>query len=559
MKGSTYRRCYCRDPHTGKPLGKSCPKLTTRKHGTYSVRQELPQRPDGTRRAFNRAGYTTLKDAQTDLDRIRALLGIPDADDPEGIEQITDLLERIADEKAPLPDVDEVRRRFRSGQDLTGRLTVGEWLDIWLKGKKGRQSAISRDERSIRVHLKPRIGHLRLDRLRVAHLSDMFEAIAEANVEIAESNAARRRAINELAQVPWKGREERARRKEMKAALTQMQPFRHTVGPSTCQRIRSTLRAALNSAIAQQLITFNPAAHVELEAGRRPKAQLWTEERIARWERTGEKPSAVMVWTPRQTGAFLDHAAGDRLYGLFHLIAFRGLRRGEACGQLWTDTKLADSLITVAKQLVVDGWEVYEDDPKTDAGARTIAVDSETAAVLERHRAQQDKDREEWGDGWVETGRVFTAENGAWLHPAKVTRRFNELREEIGLPPIRLHDLRHGAATLAHAAGADLKDIQEMLGHSSVTITADTYTSLLPETDLAIAEAAARLVPRAHRAALGVKAADAGPKLGDDADLPSEKSVPDRADRLGEISEIDERSAHASLTQTAPDDESEAA
>ncbi|MEW1774609.1 tyrosine-type recombinase/integrase [Streptomyces sp. NPDC086777] len=57
--------------------------------------------------------------------------------------------------------------------------------------------------------------------------------------------------------------------------------------------------------------------------------------------------------------------------------------------------------------------------------------------------------------------------------PANVTRRFVELGEETGLPPIRLHDLRHGAATLAHAA--DLKDIQEMLGHSSVTTTADTY------------------------------------------------------------------------------------
>ncbi|MER8046151.1 tyrosine-type recombinase/integrase [Streptomyces sp. NPDC094032] len=66
------------------------------------------------------------------------------------------------------------------------------------------------------------------------------------------------------------------------------------------------------------------------------------------------------------------------------------------------------------------------------------------------------------------------------------------------VPSRRLHDLRHGAATLAHAAGADLKEIQEMLGHSSIAITADAYTSLLPEADLAIAEAAARLVPRAR-------------------------------------------------------------
>ncbi|MGY4989202.1 tyrosine-type recombinase/integrase [Streptomyces nigrescens] len=146
----------------------------------------------------------------------------------------------------------------------------------------------------------------------------------------------------------------------------------------------------------------------------------------------------------------------------------------------------------------MSGWEVYEDDPKTDAGARTIALDSDTVRALKRHRAQQDKDREEWGSAWVETGRVFTKENSEMLHPANVTRRFIELCEEIGLRPIRLHDLRHGAATLAHAAGADLKGIQEMLGHSSIAITADTYTSLLPETDRAIAEATARLLPRAR-------------------------------------------------------------
>ncbi|WP_251069738.1 tyrosine recombinase XerC [Streptomyces sp. ISL-96] len=547
MKGSTHRRCYCRDPKTGKPLGKKCPRLAGRKHGSYSVRQELPPRADGTRRSFSRAGYESLKAAQADLDHIRALLGLADADDSENLDQIAELLEKVADEKAALPDIESTRRRLSHGLDLTNRLTVGEWLDIWLAGKKGRQSAISRDESNIRVHLQPRIGHLRLDRIRVTHLSEMFEAIAEANVEIAEGNAARRKASEDLAQIPWKGREPRARRKAMKAAIAEMDPYRRIVGPATRQRVRSTLRAALNAAIAQQLITFNPAAHVELDAGRRPKALVWTEERILHWKRTGEKPSPVMVWTPEHTGLFLDHVAEDRLYALFHLVAFRGLRRGEACGQRWTDTHLDAGLLTVAKQLVVNGWEVYEDDPKTDAGARTIALDSDTAQALKRHRAQQDKDREKWGSAWVETGRVFTRENGELLHPANVTRRFIELYEAAGLPPIRLHDLRHGAATLAHAAGAGLKDIQEMLGHSSITITSDTYTSLLPEADLAIAEAAARLVPRAR-----VTSWHTGPEV-DPQSEEVESTVPDGADPLGDPQATGRRPP----TQSAPNEEFE--
>ena len=190
------------------------------------------------------------------------------------------------------------------------------------------------------------------------------------------------------------------------------------------------------------------------------------------------------------------------------------------------------------------------------AASLLITLNTLRRKALRRHRAQQDKDRKEWENAWVETGRVFTKENGEMLHPANVTRRFIELYEEIGLPPVRLHDLRHGAATLAHAAGADLKDIQEMLGHSSITITADTYTSLLPEADLAIAEAAARLVPRA-RAASENTASAAKPEP-DEAEKPDPESVPDDADPLGDIREINSPSAHAPLTQTAPDEESEA-
>ncbi|MED7828525.1 tyrosine-type recombinase/integrase, partial [Streptomyces chiangmaiensis] len=120
----------------------------------------------------------------------------------------------------------------------------------------------------------------------------------------------------------------------------------------------------------------------------------------------------------------------------------------------------------------------------------------------------------------------------------------------------RTHDLRHGAATLAHAAGAGLKDIQEMLGHSSITITADTYTSLLPEADLAIAEAAARLVTRA-RATSKNTASEAKPEP-DGEEKSDPEPVSDDADPLGGIWEINSPSAHAPLAQTASDEESEA-
>lgn len=397
MKGSTYRRCSCRDPKTGKELGTSCPKRKSRNHCTYSIRQELPFREDGSRRSFARGGYTNVKAAQADLDHVRALLGLAKADDPEGIQLVAEMLAEVSGEKLPLPDVEETRRRLKAGQDLVGSLTVAEWLDRWLAGKRIRKSGISRYETDIRVHLKPHIGHRRLDRLRVSHLSEMFTAIADGNAEVLEQNAQRRAAVDELATIPWKGAENRARRKALKVALDAMPAFRRVTGPATRQHVKATLRTSLNDAIGQQIITFNPAAHVEIDPVRKPKALVWTDERVAKWEQTGEKPSPVMVWTPEQTGAFLDFVAEDRLYAMWHLIAFRGLRRGEACGQPWSETNLDRHSLTVTGQLVQDGWEIEASEPKTDSGFRVVALDDDTVGVLERHRKQQEADRLEWG------------------------------------------------------------------------------------------------------------------------------------------------------------------
>jgi integrase len=115
-----------------------------------------------------------------------------------------------------------------------------------------------------------------------------------------------------------------------------------------------------------------------------------------------------MVWTPQQTGVFLDAAADDPLYPLYHLIAFRGLRRGEACGLHWTDLDLTTGTLTVRWQLLQYGWETGLDDPKTDASADVIALDTATAAVLGEHRARQNTQRLAAGPDWQDTGLVFT-------------------------------------------------------------------------------------------------------------------------------------------------------
>lgn len=520
MKGSTYRRCYCRG-EDGKPLGKACPQLRSKRHGTWAVRQELPPREDGSRRSFSRSGLESAKEAQKALDQVRALLDLPDGDDVEAQVRVGDLLEEASgNSKAPLPDLAETRRRLTRGQKLTATMTVGDLLEEWaaVKRKTRRRTTLNGYESHLRVHLVPHLGTRRLDRLGVGHVQAMFDAIDDQNEVIAAENAARRE--QEL-RCKWAkpGRPpavERARLQAEREKLAGMKPYRRITGAATKQAIRRTLRTALNYAIGREYITFNPAAHVELEAAKRPKGLLWTAERVARWQETGVKPSPVMVWTPVQLGAFLDAAEEHRLYACFHLIAYHGLRRGEAVGQEWGDIDFAGKKLTVAKEITVDGWTPIETAPKTDGSAGSIRIDSGTVVVLQAHRLRQlaerdalleeqrerqraGKEREDALPAWTDTGKVFTREDGTWLHPEEVSDAFRAILAETDLPPINLRDLRHGAAALVKAGGGDLHDAKEKLRHSTITLTSDTYMALFEEATEELTERAAAVVPRARK------------------------------------------------------------
>ncbi|NGO45814.1 hypothetical protein G6048_27980 [Streptomyces sp. YC419] len=106
-----------------------------------------------------------------------------------------------------------------------------------------------------------------------------------------------------------------------------------------------------------------------------------------------------------------------------------------------------------------------------------------------------------WSSAWQNTGKVFTKEDGSWLHPETVSETFRRILSTTDLPPVTLRDLRHVSATLTHGGGGGIHSVKETLRHSTITLTSDTYTSLLPELDREIAEKAAKLIPRSRPAA----------------------------------------------------------
>ncbi len=239
-------------------------------------------------------------------------------------------------------------------------------------------------------------------------------------------------------------------------------------------------------------------------------------ERVAAWPRDGIRPP-VAVWTLRQLITFLTGVENDRLGALWWLIALRGLRRGEAAALDRDDLDSESRELTITRQLVALPGELYCGPPKSRASVRTIALDEDgtrrlagqavkQAVELLRHQftgQRRSDSRVRTGPGWRRGRAMFTYADGRPVQPEYLTHRFNTLVKEFDLPPIRLRDLRHGAATLALASRTDLKVIQQMLGHSSIVTTADTYTSVLPETAHRAAQATADMVIKATRSAPG--------------------------------------------------------
>jgi integrase len=226
-----------------------------------------------------------------------------------------------------------------------------------------------------------------------------------------------------------------------------------------------------------------------------------------------------MVWTPEQLGQFLDAAEDSRLYAFFHLVAHHGLRRGEGVGADWSHVHLDvdPPRIDVLTEIVVDGWTPIETQPKTDSSMAAVMLDRETVEVLREHRARQDAERAARlgaGKSWADTGKVFTAEDGSWLHPDIVSKEFKRIVAAAGLPPINLRDLRHGAAALVKAAGGDIDDASKKLRHSTIVLTADTYMALFQEYEQDLVERAAAAVPRARRGRGAAPGAGAVPQQG---------------------------------------------
>jgi integrase len=190
--------------------------------------------------------------------------------------------------------------------------------------------------------------------------------------------------------------------------------------------------------------------------------------------------TAIVPLSLDETRTFLAAVAEDRLYPLYVLALTTGLREGELLGLAWSDVDLGHRQARIHQQLQRQDGRLQLVDTKTSASRHTVTLAEMAVAALQAHRERQMFARRAAGKRWQDSGLVITTGLGTPLEPRNAVRSFKAALKRAGLPDRRFHDLRHSCATLLLAEGVPLKVVSEMLGHSTIRLTADTYSHVMP-------------------------------------------------------------------------------
>jgi integrase len=227
--------------------------------------------------------------------------------------------------------------------------------------------------------------------------------------------------------------------------------------PRKRQMAHATVRKAFNALVKEGALVKSPVVGVEAPRAVKEEMKTWTEEEL---------------------NAFLAAAKGVRLGKLFSFLACTGARLGEALGLHWSEVDKEYASVHISHTLVeIKGLVVGRDEVKTKASKRQVSLDAFGKAVLLQQRALL------LGEGNAASPWVFPNRAGKPHCSSEIRKQFRRIIKKAGVPRIRPHDLRHTHATLLLKACVHPKIVQARLGHSSIVVTLDTYSHVIPSMD----------------------------------------------------------------------------
>ena len=300
--------------------------------------------------------------------------------------------------------------------------TVGQFLPDWLENTHKshiRPRTYERYEEAIHLHIVPALGHYKLQKLSARQVQAFYSS------KLSEGSA-----------------------------------------PATVRYYHSVLHNALKTAVKWELVARNVC-------------DLVSPPRKVRFE--------IQPLTVEQVQQFLTAIHGHKWEAFFTLALATGMRRGELLGLKWQDISFATGTLQVRRILtripaaLPEKKHLYiEAEPKTQQSRRNVMITSFALESLKRHRLQQWEAKLQADDRWQEHDYVFCTLSGLHLNPNHVVEELKKVLRRAELPEIRFHDLRHSAATLLLSLGVHPKVVQELLGHTQISMTMDIYSHVLP-------------------------------------------------------------------------------
>ena len=294
------------------------------------------------------------------------------------------------------------------------KTTVSQWLDTWMEtfcAVKVKPLTFSSYAVAIKNHIKPSLGALRLQAVRGVHVQKLYNRMTADGLSA-----------------------------------------------KTVKNVAAILHKAFSVAVKQGLMQANPCDAAEL-----PKAMH----------------KEITPLTDSEIPLFLKAIKGHPFEGAYALCLFAGLREGECLGLSWDQVNFEARRITISQQLQHEKKRSaqYYIAPSTKSGKpRQIEPPEITFHYLRAERKRQTENRLAAGPLWSNPDNlVFTDELGRHLAISTFYKTFKRIVSSIGRPDARPHDLRHTAATVAIAAGADIKSVQDLLGHATASFTLNVY------------------------------------------------------------------------------------
>jgi integrase len=310
------------------------------------------------------------------------------------------------------------------------RVTLGVFLlEEWLPARRSslRPSTGAAYEPAIRNYVVPRLGAVRLQAVDGSSLNRFYDQL------LTEGRTETRRGLGS------------------------------GLAPKTVRNVHGVLTKAFRDGVRWGRLQRNPCDAADPPRGQVPEMKAWSADQLRQFTRS-----------------VADHRWG----GIWALMSTTGMRRGEVLGLRWGDIDLDAGTVTIRSTRIRYGTTVATSTPKTARGNRTIALGPATVAALRVWRRAQAADRLLIGAGWQDAnGLVVTVADGSAPNPEAISNLFHKLARRAGLPPIRLHDLRHSYATAALAAGVPVKVVSQRVGHADVGVTLKVYAHVMPGDD----------------------------------------------------------------------------